>query len=166
MGRPIRTFTVLPHLPERLQSLQKLAYNMWWCWNHEATALFRRIDLRRLRGARPQPRQIARRRQPNAARRTARGRRLPRPHGPRRRSLRPVHERRRRGIRKRTPAAAARPTVRPPRRNCRPTSPSPISAPNSACMKAYRFIPAASAFSAATISRAPATSACRWSASA
>ena len=44
MGLPIRTFTVLPHLPERLQSLQKLAYNMWWCWNYEATALFRRID--------------------------------------------------------------------------------------------------------------------------
>src|SRR5579871_2049216 len=44
-SRPIRTFTVLPHLPERLQALQKLAYNMWWCWNHEASALFRRIDV-------------------------------------------------------------------------------------------------------------------------
>jgi starch phosphorylase len=43
-GRHIRTFTVLPHLPQRLQPLQKLAYNMWWCWNHEAVALFRRID--------------------------------------------------------------------------------------------------------------------------
>src|SRR6516165_9203608 len=43
-GRPIRTFTVLPHLPERLQALQKLAYNLWWCWNHEAVALFRRVD--------------------------------------------------------------------------------------------------------------------------
>jgi starch phosphorylase len=43
-SRPIRTFTVLPHLPERLQALQKLAYNMWWCWNHEAGALFSRID--------------------------------------------------------------------------------------------------------------------------
>jgi glycogen phosphorylase len=43
-GRSIRTFTVLPHLPERLQALQKLAYNLWWCWNHEAVALFRRID--------------------------------------------------------------------------------------------------------------------------
>src|SRR5215468_418089 len=43
-GRPIRTFTVLPHLPERLQALQQLAYNMWWCWNHEAVSLFRRID--------------------------------------------------------------------------------------------------------------------------
>jgi starch phosphorylase len=31
-------------LPERLQALQKLAYNMWWCWNHEAVSLFRRID--------------------------------------------------------------------------------------------------------------------------
>ncbi|HZY87955.1 MAG TPA: alpha-glucan family phosphorylase, partial [Gemmataceae bacterium] len=43
-ARPIRTFTVLPQLPPRLQPLQKLAYNMWWCWNHEAAALFRRID--------------------------------------------------------------------------------------------------------------------------
>src|SRR6516162_5633996 len=43
-GRPIRTFTVLPHLPERLQALQKLAYNLWWCWNHEAVSLFTRID--------------------------------------------------------------------------------------------------------------------------
>jgi starch phosphorylase len=42
--RSIRTFTVLPHLPERLQALQKLAYNLWWCWNPEAVALFRRID--------------------------------------------------------------------------------------------------------------------------
>jgi starch phosphorylase len=44
MGRSIRTFTVLPHLPQRLQALQKLAYNLWWCWNHEAVALFRRVD--------------------------------------------------------------------------------------------------------------------------
>src|SRR5687767_1270871 len=43
-AKPLRTFTVLPHLPERLQGLQKLAYNLWWCWNHEAIALFRRID--------------------------------------------------------------------------------------------------------------------------
>jgi len=40
MGRSIRTFTVLPHLPARLQALQKLAYNVWWCWNHEAVSLF------------------------------------------------------------------------------------------------------------------------------
>ncbi len=45
MARPIRTFTVLPHLPQRLQALQKLAYNLWWSWSHEAVALFRRIDV-------------------------------------------------------------------------------------------------------------------------
>jgi starch phosphorylase len=43
-SRSIRTFTVLPHLPPRLQALHKLAYNMWWCWNHDAIALFRRLD--------------------------------------------------------------------------------------------------------------------------
>ncbi len=39
-----RTFTVLPQLPPRLKALHKLAYNLWISWNHEATALFRRID--------------------------------------------------------------------------------------------------------------------------
>src|SRR5437660_1662584 len=43
-ARSIRTFTVLPYLPERLQALHQLAYNMWWCWNHEAVSLFRRVD--------------------------------------------------------------------------------------------------------------------------
>src|SRR5262245_3467266 len=43
-GRTIRTFTVLPSLPKRLQPLQKIAYNLWWCWNPDAVALFRRID--------------------------------------------------------------------------------------------------------------------------
>ncbi len=42
--RSIRTFTVLPNLPERLQPLHKLAYNLWWCWHPDAIALFRRID--------------------------------------------------------------------------------------------------------------------------
>ena len=44
-NRSIRSFTVLPHLPERLQALHKLAYNVWWCWNADAVALFRRIDV-------------------------------------------------------------------------------------------------------------------------
>jgi starch phosphorylase len=44
MPRPLRTFTVLPHLPGRLQGLHRLAYNLWWCWNQEAVSLFRRID--------------------------------------------------------------------------------------------------------------------------
>src|SRR5438067_2475693 len=42
--RPLRTFTVLPNLPPELQGLQELAYNLWWCWNHDAIALLRRID--------------------------------------------------------------------------------------------------------------------------
>src|SRR6516164_9974902 len=44
VSRPIRTFTVLPQLPARLRALHALAHNMWWCWNHEAVSLFRRID--------------------------------------------------------------------------------------------------------------------------
>src|ERR1700721_2103120 len=43
-SRPIRTFTVLPKLPDRLRPLHTLAYNLWWCWNAEAVALFRRIN--------------------------------------------------------------------------------------------------------------------------
>ncbi len=42
--RPLRTFTVLPNLPAELQGLHDLAYNLWWCWNHDAISLFRRID--------------------------------------------------------------------------------------------------------------------------
>lgn len=44
-NRQIRTFSVLPHLPQRLQALHDLAYNLWWCWNPDALALFRRIDV-------------------------------------------------------------------------------------------------------------------------
>lgn len=39
-----RTFTVIPQLPEPLQALRVIAYNLWWCWHHEAVALFRRMD--------------------------------------------------------------------------------------------------------------------------
>ena len=71
-GRPIRTFTVLPQLPDRLQPLHKLAYNLWWCWNPDAVALFRRIDAGPVRGARPQPDPAARRHRPGPLRGTAR----------------------------------------------------------------------------------------------
>jgi starch phosphorylase len=43
-GRPIRTFTVQPHLPDKLRTLRDLAYNLWWTWNPDAVALFVRID--------------------------------------------------------------------------------------------------------------------------
>ena len=42
--RTVRTFTVLPSIPERLKALQSITYNLWWCWHADAVALFRRID--------------------------------------------------------------------------------------------------------------------------
>ncbi|WP_461395338.1 DUF3417 domain-containing protein, partial [Deferrisoma sp.] len=40
----IRTFSVIPRLPERLAPLLEIAHNLWWVWNPEAVDLFRRID--------------------------------------------------------------------------------------------------------------------------
>jgi len=40
----IRTFEVLPSLPEPLKPLLDLAYNLWWSWHPEATELFVRLD--------------------------------------------------------------------------------------------------------------------------
>ena len=42
--RPIRTFGVVPSLPEPLASLPQVAYNLHWAWNHDAIELFRRLD--------------------------------------------------------------------------------------------------------------------------
>jgi starch phosphorylase len=42
--RSIRTYTVLPSIPDRLKPLQTLATNLWWCWNADAVSLFRRIN--------------------------------------------------------------------------------------------------------------------------
>ena len=39
-----RKFVVVPALPESLEPLRKLAYNLWWTWNPPAAELFRRID--------------------------------------------------------------------------------------------------------------------------
>jgi starch phosphorylase len=40
----IRTFVIVPSLPEQLEPLRQLAYNVWWAWNAPATELFRRLD--------------------------------------------------------------------------------------------------------------------------
>jgi glycogen phosphorylase len=53
--RPLRTFTVLPNLPTELLGLQQLAYNLWWCWNHDAIALLRRIDEKKFEEAEHSP---------------------------------------------------------------------------------------------------------------
>jgi starch phosphorylase len=42
--RNIRTFTVAPSLPARLECLRELAFNMYWTWDHETIDLFRRLD--------------------------------------------------------------------------------------------------------------------------
>ena len=40
----LHTFTVVPSLTEELAALQRIAYNLWWCWEIDATNLFRRLD--------------------------------------------------------------------------------------------------------------------------
>ncbi|MCK5172571.1 MAG: alpha-glucan family phosphorylase, partial [Planctomycetes bacterium] len=40
----IRTFTVLPTLPETLKDLTVIAKNLFWSWNAEFVELFKRID--------------------------------------------------------------------------------------------------------------------------
>ena len=40
----VRTFTVLPALPDSLKDLEFIAKNMFWAWNPDITELFKRID--------------------------------------------------------------------------------------------------------------------------
>ena len=40
----VRSFTVLPALPEPLRDLETIARNMFWSWNPELVELFKRID--------------------------------------------------------------------------------------------------------------------------
>ncbi|MHC4243022.1 MAG: alpha-glucan family phosphorylase, partial [Planctomycetota bacterium] len=40
----VRSFTVLPTLPEALKDLEVIAKNMFWSWNPEYVELFKRID--------------------------------------------------------------------------------------------------------------------------
>jgi len=42
--RPIGSFTISPTLPERLEALRELAYNLRWAWDHATIELFRRLD--------------------------------------------------------------------------------------------------------------------------
>ncbi|MBN2563165.1 MAG: alpha-glucan family phosphorylase [Phycisphaerae bacterium] len=40
----LRTYTVVPALPEPLARLHELAYNLWWSWHGDAMDLFCRLD--------------------------------------------------------------------------------------------------------------------------
>lgn len=42
--KPVHTFAVIPKIPESLERLRELAYNLRWSWNHDTIALFRRLD--------------------------------------------------------------------------------------------------------------------------
>src|SRR5438874_9477599 len=41
----IRRFVVVPAVPEKLQGLNELAFNVWTLWNYDAASLFRRLDV-------------------------------------------------------------------------------------------------------------------------
>ena len=40
----LHKFTVVPSLTGELAALQRVAYNLWWCWEPDAINLFRRLD--------------------------------------------------------------------------------------------------------------------------
>jgi starch phosphorylase len=39
-----QTYQVYPNIPKKLEFLEVLSRNMWWCWKKDAIELFRRID--------------------------------------------------------------------------------------------------------------------------
>lgn len=43
---PIRSFNIVPSLPENLKPLKELAYNVWFSWHPEVADLFRRLDIK------------------------------------------------------------------------------------------------------------------------
>ncbi|MGA2592978.1 MAG: alpha-glucan family phosphorylase, partial [Bryobacteraceae bacterium] len=42
--KPVRVFNVIPSLPEPLEHLREIAYNLRWAWDHDSIELFRRLD--------------------------------------------------------------------------------------------------------------------------
>lgn len=42
--KDVMVYTVVPNLPDRLQSLMEMAKNVWFSWNREAIDLFRSVD--------------------------------------------------------------------------------------------------------------------------
>lgn len=40
----IQLFNIAPRIPVELEFLERLSYNMWWCWHFDAIDLFRRIN--------------------------------------------------------------------------------------------------------------------------
>ena len=42
--KPIQTLSVIPLLPEALEGLREIAYNLHWSWSNDTIELFRRLD--------------------------------------------------------------------------------------------------------------------------
>ena len=40
----IGRFNIIPSLPDKLDPLREIVYNLFWSWNHDAIELFRRLD--------------------------------------------------------------------------------------------------------------------------
>ncbi|HET7770864.1 MAG TPA: alpha-glucan family phosphorylase [Chloroflexota bacterium] len=53
--RPLRTFTIVPSIPESLGRLRELALNLRWAWDRETRDLFRRLDPQLWDGSRHNP---------------------------------------------------------------------------------------------------------------
>lgn len=43
--KPVERFHIFPRLPEKLNPLRELAYNIKWSWDHDIISLFRRMDM-------------------------------------------------------------------------------------------------------------------------
>ena len=54
-SKMLHTFTVVPSLTGELAALQRIANNLWWCWEPDAIALFRRMDADLWRSTRHNP---------------------------------------------------------------------------------------------------------------
>ena len=42
--QPLHTYNVIPKLPQALEPLRALVFNLWWTWEPKARALFRHLD--------------------------------------------------------------------------------------------------------------------------
>ncbi|MEE4312408.1 MAG: alpha-glucan family phosphorylase [candidate division KSB1 bacterium] len=42
--QPLKSFTIIPSLPEKLSPMRDIAYNLWWAWDREAIDMFYRLD--------------------------------------------------------------------------------------------------------------------------
>ncbi len=57
-NKKLHRFTVIPSLPGELAALQRIAFNLWWTWEHQAIELFKRLDAELWRETRHNPVQM------------------------------------------------------------------------------------------------------------